>query len=48
MRAACGVYSNLLTIESWRFYFSFVTEVSVFVEDKDNPADEKTENEQWE
>lgn len=44
MRAACGVYANLLTIESGRFYFSFVTKVPIFVENKDNPAEQKTES----
>lgn len=42
MRAACWVNTNLLTIESWRLYFSFVTKVPIFVEDKDNPANQKT------
>lgn len=48
MRAAGWVYTNLLTIKSGRFYFSFVIKVAIFVKDKDDPADHKTENGQWE
>lgn len=46
MRAAGGVNANLFTIESGRFYFSFVVKVPILVKHKDDPADHQTENDQ--
>lgn len=41
MRAARGVHANSLTVESGRLDFGFVTQVSIFVEEKDDPVESK-------
>ena len=42
MRAACGVNTDSLTVQSGRLHFGFVTQVSIFVKEKNDPVE--TEN----
>lgn len=41
MRTARGVHTNSLTVQSGRLHFGFVTQVSIFVEEKDDPVESK-------
>lgn len=37
VRAACGINSHLLSIQTRRLHFSFIAHVSVLMEEKDEP-----------
>lgn len=39
MGAACGVHADPLTVQPRRLHFGFVTQVPVFVKEKNDPVD---------
>lgn len=48
MWAACGVNTDSLTVQPGRLHFGFVTQVAIFMKEKDDPVErEKTQIKQW-
>lgn len=45
VRAACGINSHFLSVQSRRLHFSFIAHVSVLMEEKDEPGDKENAGE---